>query len=215
MIPDNPSSVTSGTFEQTALPATGAVTGAVTGSVTGPVTGLTRRLIHKGVKFDLDMVSGTSPSGQVFTREAIRHPGSVIILPLVGEPGRERIVMIRNYRLAMGAWLWELPAGTMTPGEEPPVCAARELEEETGFVAATLEPICRFHPAPGLADELMHAYLARGLTPTQQSLEVDERIQVEQMEPSRALAMVESGDMTDAKSMMLLMLCQRRNLIRI
>jgi ADP-ribose pyrophosphatase len=143
----------------------------------------TRRLIHRGVKFDLEMVSGISPSGQVFAREAIRHPGSVIVLPLRGEPGREKIVMIRNFRLSLGAWLWELPAGTMTPGEDPKVCAARELEEETGFVAATLEPICRFHPAPGLADELMHAFVARELAPTQQSLEVDERIQVEEMEP--------------------------------
>lgn len=174
----------------------------------------TRRLIHRGVKFDLEMVSGVSPSGQVFAREAIRHPGSVIVLPLRGEPGREKIVMIRNYRLSLGAWLWELPAGTMTPGEDPKVCAARELEEETGFVAATLEPICRFHPAPGLADELMHAYVARELAPTQQSLEVDERIQVEEMEPARVFGMIESGEMTDAKSMMLLMLCQRRGLIK-
>ncbi len=180
---------------------------------TPPVLSLSRRLIHRGVKFDLDLVTGTSPSGVAFTREAIRHPGSVIMLPLLGEPPSPKIVMIRNYRLSMGQWLWELPAGTMTPGEDPAACAHRELQEETGFVAATLDPVCRFHPAPGLADELMHAFVARGLRPTQQSLEVDERIQVEVMDAPMVFKMIESGEMTDAKSMMLLMLCQRRGLL--
>ncbi len=178
-----------------------------------PVLSLSRRLIHRGVKFDLDLVSGTSPAGVPFAREAIRHPGSVIMLPLLDEGPRPRIVMIRNYRLSVGEWLWELPAGTMTPGEDPLACADRELQEETGFAAATFEPVCRFHPAPGLADELMHAYVARELRPTQQSLEVDERIQVEVMEAAKVFKMIESGEMTDAKSMMLLMLCQRRGLI--
>jgi ADP-ribose pyrophosphatase len=170
-------------------------------------------LIHRGVKFDLELVTGTSDSGQHFSREAIRHPGSVIMLPVRAVGGVERIVMIRNFRLSLGAWLLELPAGTMTPGEDPAACAHRELVEETGMVAATLEPVCRFHAAPGLADELMHAFIARDLTPAAQALEVDERIQVAEMPTSEIFNLLDSGQITDAKTMMVLMLCQRRGLI--
>jgi ADP-ribose pyrophosphatase len=133
-------------------------------------------------------------------REVIRHPGSVIILPLIREERGTEIVLIRNYRLSLEDWIWELPAGTRGTGEDVASCAARELQEETGYAAATLEPFGWYHPAPGLTDERMHVFIGKGLTKTAQALEADEFMTVHPTPVNTVIGMIDTGELTDAKS---------------
>ncbi|MFM9994582.1 MAG: NUDIX hydrolase [Phycisphaerales bacterium] len=179
-----------------------------------PAGGAQRETIHRGVKFDLELVTIPGPGGTPIKREVVRHPGAVVILPILEEPGGGRqVVLIRNERIAVGRTLWELPAGTLEPMEKPEECAPRELEEETGYRAATLTPLARFHTTPGLTDELMHAFVATGLTHVGQRLEADERLTVHPRPVAEALAMVDSGEMTDAKSMLTLLMAVRNGIL--
>jgi len=130
-------------------------------------------------------------------RELVVHPGSVVLLPLL-EDGR--IVMIRNHRWAVDRTLLELPAGTLEPGEDPAVCAARELEEETGYRAAQLEPLIGFFPAPGGSDERMALFLARGLAASEQKLDQTEQIEVVPLALNDVLARIRANEIEDAKT---------------
>lgn len=169
------------------------------------------RLLHRGAKFDFVQGHLPGPGGTTIPREFIRHPGAVIILPILDQPtaSNPRLVLIRNWRLSLARDLLELPAGTLTPGEDPALAAIRELEEETGYHAATLVPLARFHTSPGLSDELMHAFIARGLTPGPPRLEPDERIVVVPTPLDDALALIQSGTLTDAKSILTILLALR------
>ena len=161
-----------------------------------------RELLHRGSKFDIETLCFTGNRGETLKRECIRHPGSVIVLPLLPDG---RVVLIRNWRLSTESWIWELPAGTMTKGEPPKTCAKRELSEETGFAAASVAPLPglpRFYPAPGLTDELMHAFVATDLTPLQQRLEDDERIEVHPVPVQVLEQMIVNGDIIDAKTLL-------------
>ncbi len=124
-----------------------------------PPPAATRRLIHKGRKFDFEMVNVRLPSGRSVEREVVRHPGAVVIIPVLDD---HRVALIRNYRIALGMTVFECPAGTLEPPEPPETCASRELIEETGFRAATLIPLGWFYTTPGLTDEKMYAFVARG-----------------------------------------------------
>ena len=100
--------------------------------------------------------------GRTLAREYIVHPGAVTILPLFANG---RVLLIRNRRIAVGATLVELPAGTLDPGESPRATAERELIEETGYRAELFEWLCEFHTSPGILSERMHLFLATGLSP--------------------------------------------------
>ena len=167
-------------------------------------------LIHEGAKFDFVRVDVTTETGEAYTREIVRHPGAVCVLGALDDG---RVVLIRNDRVAVGSWEWELPAGTLEPGEAPEACARRELEEETGFRAATVESLGTFLTTPGMTDELMHAFVARGLTQREQALEADERIEVHVKTVGEALAMIDDGTLRDAKSMLTLLLALRRGAV--
>jgi ADP-ribose pyrophosphatase len=169
-----------------------------------------RRLIHKGRKFDFELVSVRTPRGATLEREVVRHPGAVVV---VGTLEPDNVVLIRNHRIAIGRSLLECPAGTLEPPEPPETCARRELVEETGYQAATIEPLGWFYTTPGLTDEKMHAFLARGLRPVGQHLEEDEHITVQLVPVKTAMEMIDRGELTDAKSMLALLLARRRGLI--
>jgi ADP-ribose pyrophosphatase len=169
-----------------------------------------RRVIHRGAKFDLELLEYRGSGGRAVRREIVRHPGAVVILPLL--PGG-RVVLIRNHRPSLDRPLLELPAGTLEKGEDPRACAARELEEETGYAPATLRPLGRFYTSPGMSDELMHAFAAIDLTQAAQRLEEDERITLEVTPVGVALAMAADGRLEDGKSMLTLLLAQRAGII--
>lgn len=181
------------------------------GASAGPGDAIfSRRLIHHGRKFDFEQVTYTSASGKPLTREVVRHPGAVVIVPILD--GR-RLVMIRNRRIAVGDTLLEFPAGTLDQSEPPDACAKRELIEETGYSAATLRPLGWFYTTPGLTDEMMHAFVATGLTHVGQRLEEDESITVEPIGVAEALRMADSGNLIDGKSIVALFLAHRRGLL--
>lgn len=176
---------------------------------TDPV--LSRRVIHKGRKFDFEQVTIASAKGGTITREVVRHPGAVVIVPVLDDgPRGGRVVMIRNRRFAIGETLLEFPAGTIDPGEKPEVCAGRELIEETGYQAAKLLGLGWFYTTPGMTDERMHVFVATGLKPVGQNLEEDENITVELVSVADAAAAMDSGSLRDGKSMVALTLAIRR-----
>jgi len=169
-----------------------------------------RSLIHKGAKFDFEHVRCTLNDGTRYEREVVRHPGAVCILGVLDDG---RVVLIRNYRLAVEGWEWELPAGTLEAGEAPDVCAARELEEETGYRAAEIVSLGTFLTTPGMTNEVMHVFCARGLVLEEQRLEVGEHIEVFPMSVNEVFGLIDTGEMRDAKSMLTLMLAVRRGLL--
>lgn len=170
-----------------------------------------RRLIHKGRKFDFESVRFVGRSGREATLEVVRHPGAVVIVPLLSEG---RIALISNRRPALdGRRLWELPAGTLEKGEDPAAAAPRELEEETGYRAGRIVPIASFYTTPGMTDELMHAFLATDLREVGQRLEEDEDIETRAVGAQEALAMIDRSEIVDAKSMLALLLADRRSLL--
>ena len=161
---------------------------------------LARRVLHIGAKFNFEQVEFVTDAGERVVREVVRHPGAVVILPIQSGGIDPTVILIRNFRLSIESTLWELPAGTLARGEDPAECAVRELEEETGFRAATIQPLARYHLSPGMTDECMHAFVARDLVSVGQHTEIDEFISVHPMSLSRVLRMIDSGEITDAKT---------------
>ena len=135
---------------------------------------LSSKTVFRGRVFRVTSDRVKEPSGIVATRDVVRHCGSVVILA-VNESGPEpRVLLERQYRYAAGKYLWELPAGSIDPGETPLAAGKRELLEETGYRAKHWSRALFFYPSPGFMDETMTIYLARGLTPGQAHPEEDE-----------------------------------------
>jgi ADP-ribose pyrophosphatase len=171
-----------------------------------------RQLLHKGRKFDFEVLEYPGRSGGTVRREVVRHPGAVVVLGVL-DPPDGRIVLIRNYRPALERAIYELPAGTLEPGERPDACARRELLEETGFQAATVTLLGRFYTSPGMSDELMWAYLAVGLMQVGQQLKDGEEATVWPIAAAQALQMIETGELVDGKSILTLLLAASRGVV--
>ncbi|MBI4581659.1 MAG: NUDIX hydrolase [Planctomycetes bacterium] len=148
-------------------------------------------------KFTVERRQYDVPGHGPVQRELVVHPGAVLILPLLADG---RVVMIRNYRFSVDQWLLELPAGTLEAAEQPIRCAARELEEETGYLAEELTPLCRFYTTPGFTNELMHVFVATGLTHKGQNCEAEEQIRIEVMPLDDALEACADGRIVDGKT---------------
>lgn len=150
----------------------------------------------------------SAPDGETFDREAVRHPGAVVVVPVL-EAGN--VLLLRQYRAAVGAWLVEAPAGKRdVPGEPPELTARRELAEEVGMRAGRLEQLAAFYNSPGFCDERTYVYLARDLTPCETSAQgVEEgHMTLEQVPLEAALAMITNGEIVDAKTIIGLMLAR-------
>ncbi len=137
------------------------------------------------------------PGGGKTTREVVEHRAACVIVPLDHDGD---VLLVRQYRYAVGETLLEAPAGIVEDGELPEECARRELQEETGHAAADLRRIGGFWPSPGFCDELMHAFLARRLTPGRPAPDEDENIEVVRYPLARVLEMIESGEIRDGKT---------------
>ena len=135
--------------------------------------------------------------GKVVSRDLIHYNGAACILPVLADGS---IILIRNVRFAVGENLYELPAGMLEDGENPDLCAERELTEETGYRAGRITKLGAFYTMPGTADELMHAYLAEDLTLGDQDLEIYEQITVEVFPDAQVRRMVLDGTIHDAKT---------------
>ena len=153
--------------------------------------------LYTGKIFDVVLEKVTLPNGAVKDREIVRHPGAAAMVPLLDDG---RVVLIKQYRHAVGEFVWEIPAGTLEPEEAPMACARRELVEEIGYEAANLEKLTEILPAPGYTDEHIHIFLATGLKPVNQRLEDDEVLELQLTVLETALAMVAQGEIRDAKT---------------
>ena len=144
--------------------------------------------------------------GHRIVRETVKHPGAVVIVPLLD---RSRIVFVRQYRRAIGRELLELPAGTLGIGERREACARRELEEETGWRARHLRRIGQFYAAPGFISEQLTVFLAQGLRGVTARPEPDEFVEPVILSLQTALAKIRSGAICDAKSIIGILFAER------
>ena len=144
---------------------------------------------------------------QTYQREVVHHPGSAVIVPAF-EDGT--VALVCQYRHPAVRYLLEVPAGTLNRGERPEEGAARELEEELGFVAGKLEKLTEFYVSPGFCEEKMWIYLATEMTETKQQLEDDEIVEVVRLPFSQALEMITAGEIEDAKTIIGLILAAPR-----
>ncbi|MFI4873948.1 MAG: NUDIX hydrolase [Blastopirellula sp. JB062] len=156
---------------------------------------------YEGIRFAVERVRHEGRD-----RDVVRHPGAAVILPLVDD---ERICLIRNYRVAVDKTLIELPAGTLEPKEPPAETAARELAEETGYVADSIELLLQFLPSPGIMDERMFVYAARGLTEGVAHREEGEEIENLVVTIDEAIAMIGDGQIQDGKTIASLLFFDR------
>ena len=161
---------------------------------------LSSRTVFRGKVFSVTSDEVIEPNSVRARRDIIRHPGSVVVLA-VDTSGREpKVLLIRQYRYAADAYLWELPAGRIDAGERDLAAAKRELMEETGYRAGSWQPALNYYPSPGFMDETMAVYLARDLQPGQAQPEDDEVIQAKFFLMSDAVRMVMSGKLRDGKT---------------
>jgi len=156
----------------------------------------------KGRIFAVTVDRVTMPNGRTVTLDMVRHPGSVVLLP-VQDDGR--IVLIRQYRYAIDRWIWELPAGSLDAGEDPAAAAARECEEEIGLIPGRVEFAGAWYPTPGFCTEVMNYYRlsdlrARGSGDPPAHQDEDEDIRVHVFSLDEARAMVRRGDIVDLKT---------------
>jgi len=161
----------------------------------------------KGRAFTIRRDWMKTPDGRETKYDIIEHTGSVVLIPLDAEGN---LLFVRQYRHAAGTDLLELPAGTLDVGEEPAVCAAREMREETGFAAGQLEKIGEFYLAPGYSTEFMVVYLATDLRYDPLKADADEFLTLEKIPVKKALQMAEKGEMPDAKTLAALLLARSR-----
>jgi len=159
------------------------------------------RVLHV-LECDVDL-----PNGARTTLEIVRHPGAAAIVPFLNDA---EILLVRQYRFAAGGYLLEVPAGKLDPGERPDACAARECEEEVGHRPARLEKLGAILTTPGFSDEVIHLYAGFDLTESRTAHEDDEVIAVERVMLADAVRMVESGEITDGKTVSALLLAARR-----
>lgn len=150
---------------------------------------------YQGQLFSFESEDVTLPNGSRTEMAMIRHPGSTAVVPILDD---QTVVMERQYRHAVGQYLLEIPAGTLEPGELPLECARRELEEETGFFASSMLELGSVHIIPAYSDEIIHVYIARGLTQSRQKLDKDEILEVEYYPFEQTLDMIADGRITDA-----------------
>ncbi len=167
---------------------------------------LRSEILLKGRAFTIRRDLLKTPDGRETKYDIIEHVGSVVLVPL-DEAGN--VLFVRQYRHAAGLDLLELPAGTLDEGEDPDVCAAREIREETGFAADEMQKIGDFYLAPGYSTEFMRVYLARSLRHDPLEADADEFLSVERIPAAEALRMAEQGELPDAKSLAALLLARR------
>ena len=166
---------------------------------------LNSEVLMKGRAFTIRRDTLKTPDGRKTKYDIIEHSGSVVIIP-VDENGN--ILLVRQYRHATGGDLLELPAGTLDGDEDPEVCAAREIREETGKAAEKLTKLGEFYLVPGYSTEFMVVYLATGLSNNPLKADDDEFLSVESIPVAEAIQMAERGEIPDAKSLAALFLAK-------
>ncbi len=154
------------------------------------------RRVYEGRVISLRLDEVEMPSGRRVVYEVVEHRGAVVMVPVTAD---RTVLMVRQFRQAVGRELLELPAGTLEEGETPEACARRELAEEVGRAAGRWERLLSFFPSPGTLSEEMHAFLAQDLRPAAAERE-EEDLRVEAIPLTEARRRIHSGEIRDAKS---------------
>ncbi|MGE0084885.1 MAG: NUDIX hydrolase [Desulfococcaceae bacterium] len=162
--------------------------------------------IYRGRVFHMIRENITLGNGVTVNIDTIRHPGASAIVPVQSSGN---LILIRQYRHSVGGYIWEIPAGTLSPGEEPLECARRELIEETGFSAQTWQKLGEIVPVPGYSDERIHIFKAEDLHPAIQNPDEDEILDVHEIPLQEVLRMAGEGEIQDSKSLSALFLLHR------
>jgi len=167
---------------------------------------------YSGTVFNLIVDEVEYISGTRGLREVAEHPGGAVVVPLLDDG---TVLLVHQYRYPLKKELFELPAGKLDPGEDPQVCAARELEEETGYTAGSLKKLTAIYTSPGFCSEQLHIFLATGLKKSSRGQQLEEGesdLTIRQLPFDEALNMIEQGDIVDGKTIcgILLTDCQRR-----
>lgn len=160
------------------------------------------RKVYEGRVFTVAVESVTLPKGHRLDVEVVRHPGSVVLLPI---DAAGDVMLVRQYRHAIGRWMWELPAGSLKKNEEPEKAAARECQEEIGLIPGKLERLGAFFPTPGYCDEMMiyfkaTALRAPGAGDDEATPDEDEDIVVKAFALDDLRRMIEIGEIADLKT---------------
>ena len=156
--------------------------------------------LYNGKVFNLIVDHIEYPSGSRAIREVAEHPGGAVALAMFPD---ERIILVRQFRYPMGRFLYELPAGKLDAGEDPAVCAARELAEETGYTAKNLKKLTAIYTSPGFCTEQLHIFLATGLSRSEKGQRLEEgehSLTVETVPLSGAIQMIERQEIVDGKT---------------
>jgi ADP-ribose pyrophosphatase len=166
------------------------------------IPALNSKRIHTGKVVNLDVDTVRYPDGSTGQLEMIRHPGAAAVVPFASDPrGPDpTILLIRQYRYAAGGPLFEIPAGRLNPGEDPRVCAERELLEEVGVKAGRVERLTTIWTTPGFTDERIHLFWATELRADKHAREPDEFIEVTPKPLSEVVSLIQSGEICDAKT---------------
>ena len=163
---------------------------------------ISQEMVFAGRVLDVAVEKHEMPDGRHASFEIIRHPGGAAILPVLPDG---RVLLISQFRPAIGDMIYEIPAGRLEPGESAQECAGRELMEEVGYSAAQILPLGGFLSTAGFCDEYIHLFLGRELTLTEQNLEPDEIIDLCPMTLAEALRKVENGEILDGKTQLALL----------
>jgi ADP-ribose pyrophosphatase len=161
-----------------------------------------KKVVFQGRIFTVSVDRVTYPDGRTVNMEVVRHPGSVVLVPM---PALARILLVRQYRYVVDKWLWELPAGTLEPHEEPEAAALRECHEEVGKIAGRAERLATFYPSPGFCDEAMDFFLLTGLRDRRPeeaaaARDPDELLSVKEFSVAEARQMIRKGEIVDMKT---------------
>ena len=171
--------------------------------------------LYAGRVVSLDRDSVRFPDGSIGQLEMLRHPGASAVVPFLDDPRAPdpRVLLIRQFRHSANGFIWEVPAGRLDAGETPEACARRELEEETGMRARTIERLTTIYTTPGFTDERIHLFLAHGLEPGSQRREADEFMELHELRWSSVLERIGTGEVQDGKTLtsLLFVQCYYRN----
>jgi ADP-ribose pyrophosphatase len=167
---------------------------------------MARTIVHTGRRIQVAIDVSPGPRGGTVQRDVVLHPGAVAVLALTDDG---RVCLLRNHRFILDEVLWEIPAGTLEPGEPVEHAAARELAEETGYTAARWRKLAAFYPSPGVLSEKTHLFVAQGLTPGVMKPEDDEQLEPVLVPWQEALAKALDGTIRDAKTLVAILLWER------
>ncbi len=166
--------------------------------------------LYSGRVVNLDRDTVRFPDGSLGQLEILRHSGASAVVPFLDDPASDdpRVILIRQFRHAADSYIWEIPAGRLDSGEPPETCASRELEEEAGMRAATLEHLSTIYTTPGFTDERIHLFMASDLTSVAHRREADEFMEVQERRWSEVGRMIRSGEIKDGKTLIALLFVQ-------